>query len=101
MTGACAAFCPDRSPRFDGVCAKKDECPKGLVNLTGECVLASPIARSEEKPKEGRFICGAGGCLFRMPKGAAGCDKDWCPTSCAAPTFRAMTGGHEAITCWQ
>jgi hypothetical protein len=101
VTGVCASFCPDRSPRFDGICAKKDECPKGLVNLTGECVLAAPVSRSEEKPKAARFVCGAGGCLFRVPKGTAGCTSEWCPTSCPAPDFRAMTGGRDPVTCWQ
>ncbi len=100
VTGACGQLCPDHSPRYENVCAKKDECPKGLVNLTGECVLAAPTARADEKPKEARFICGPGGCFFRVPKGTAGCDKDWCPTTCPAPTFRAMAGGHEQFTCW-
>jgi Papain family cysteine protease len=101
VTGACEPLCPDHSPRFDNVCAKKDECPKGLVNVTGECVLAAPVARSDDKPKDARFICGPGGCFFRMPKGVGGCDKEWCPAACPAPTFRAMTGGHEPLTCWQ
>jgi hypothetical protein len=101
VTGVCAPSCPDHSPRYDGVCAKKDECPKGLVNHTGECVLAGPVMRSDVKGKEARFVCGPGGCVFRMPKGTAGCEKEWCPTSCPAPTFRAMTGGHDTMTCWQ
>jgi Papain family cysteine protease len=102
VSGACAPVCPDHSPRRENVCPKKDDCPKGLVNLTGTCVLAAPEQRSQEQnPKEFRYVCGPGGCFYRIPKGKAGCDKEACPASCPAPAFRAMTGGRDGVTCWE
>ena len=100
-TGACAGICPDHSPRNNNVCPKKEQCPSGLVNLWGECVLAAPSKRSDEKAKDVRFVCGPGGCFYRVAKGQAGCTQEWCPTSCYSPSFRAMGGGKEGLTCWQ
>ena len=33
-TGACEGICPDKSPRYQNVCPKDGQCPKGMVNLT-------------------------------------------------------------------
>ncbi|HVY44956.1 MAG TPA: C1 family peptidase, partial [Minicystis sp.] len=101
ISGACSPVCSDRGPRYDNVCPKKDECPKGQVNLWGECVLAAPAgARSEPKERELRYACGAGGCTFRAKRGVAGCEKETCPISCPAPTFRPM-GGEKDVVCWE
>jgi hypothetical protein len=100
IRGTCAARCPDRSPRHDGVCpAAKSPCPAGYVNLTGTCVIAPPSTTGTD-PKSGiAWTCGAGGCTYDLPRGVdPACTGSMCKASCPAPDYRiAKEGDH--LTC--
>jgi hypothetical protein len=91
ITGLCAGKCAAGGPRHNNVCPdeKKNECPSGYVNLTGECVLSAPKgAGSEGKVK---WQCGLSGCTYEMPKGELDCKENECQVSCPAPDFRLAT----------
>jgi hypothetical protein len=91
ISGQCASKCPDGGPRHNNVCPdeKKNECPMGHVNLTGECVLSAPKASgSEGKVK---WECARTGCTYEVPKGEFECKEKECQVSCPAPDFRLAT----------
>jgi hypothetical protein len=119
ISGLCAGKCGDGSPRHNNVCAKetkedkrdakredkdkKDEkreekrddhsadCPAGMVNLTGECMMAAPRSAGTDATSKVKWECGAGGCVYTVPKDKLECkDKD-CQVSCPAPDFRLAT----------
>jgi C1A family cysteine protease len=96
ISGLCAAKCPDGSPRHNNVCARdakegKRDCPSGMVNLTGECVLAAPSGSGTDAPSRVRWECGPGGCVYGIPKDKLDCKERECEVSCPAPDFRLAT----------
>jgi hypothetical protein len=91
ISGLCAGKCADGGPRHNNVCPddKKNECPAGHINLTGECVLSAPkSAGTEGKVK---WECAATGCTYEVPKGELECKEKECQISCPAPDFRLAT----------
>ncbi len=97
--GRCSAACPDGSPRHDDVCAAAGQCPKDYVNLTGECVLAAPVARGEDPDTGVSWACGPGGCSYTLPKRVdPSCTGAVCQTSCPAPDFHVARMG-STIVC--
>jgi hypothetical protein len=87
IQGACSPRCPDGGPRHDGVCAALGQCPRGYVNLTGECVLAAPTATGEDRDVAWR--CSAEGCAYVVAKKLDPvCTGATCMVSCPAPDFR-------------
>jgi Papain family cysteine protease len=103
ISGLCAAKCPDGSPRHNNVCARdaKDakegkhdkggQCPAGMVNLIGECVLAAPKGSGKDDASKVRWDCGPGGCVYGIPKDKLDCKQKECEVSCPAPDFRLAT----------
>ena len=91
ISGACAPFCPDGSPRHGNVCAnpQSGECPAGMVNLTGECMATAPHASGVEGGVQ--WACGPGGCTYAFPRGQFGCTQTACNVSCPSPAFRLAT----------
>ena len=99
ISGTCAPRCPDGSPRHNDVCAVPGQCPAGLVNLTGECVLGAPRSASGTDPASRvRWACGLGGCTYWLPQGQAGCTRQECSVSCPAPDFR-LASGSRGLVC--
>jgi hypothetical protein len=94
ISGVCAGRCPDGGPRHDDICADAADCPRGYVNLTGECLLAAPAGSGVDRQSGVRWACGAGGCTYSMPKGALSCAEERCAGSCPAPDFRLATTPH-------
>ena len=91
ISGLCTSRCPDGSPRHNNICANSvAECPGGMVNLTGECLLAAPTGSGSD-PRGIRWSCGPGGCAYWMPKGVLNCSQGACAVSCPAPDFRLAT----------
>jgi hypothetical protein len=90
ILATCVEPCPDMSPPHAGVCPEPADCPAGFVNLTGSCVLAAP-SRSGALPNGVRWTCGAGGCVYTLPKAIAGCEGETCLVSCPAPAFRVAS----------
>ncbi len=91
ISGLCAGKCPDGSPRHNDVCANAGECPRGQVNLTGECLLAAPPGSGVDSQSGVSWACGAGGCTYWMPRGVLNCAEAQCSVSCPAPDFRLAT----------
>jgi hypothetical protein len=91
ISGLCAKKCPDGSPRHNNVCPdeKKNECPAGHINLSGECVLSAPKSSGTEGKL--KWECAAGGCVYEVPKGELECKEKECQVSCPAPDFRLGT----------
>ncbi len=91
ISGMCAGKCPDGGPRHNNVCAdeKKNECPAGYINLTGDCVLSAPKSSGTEGKI--KWECAAGGCSYEVPKGELDCKEKDCQVSCPAPDFRLAT----------
>jgi hypothetical protein len=111
ISGLCAGKCSDGSPRHNNVCPNaakegKDEkrerdkekkedrsadCPAGMVNLTGECVMAAPKSSGKDEASKIKWECGAGGCVYDIPKDKLDCKEKDCEVSCPAPDFRLAT----------
>jgi hypothetical protein len=90
--GTCMPLCPDGGAEHSGYCGVTEDCTKGFVNISGECVLAAPTAKSTE-PKTGiAFTCTPTGCLYTIPKGIEACTAATCQKSCPAPDFRLGKG---------
>lgn len=96
VTGQCTPKCTDGSPRHNGVCPDSKACPKGQVNVEGECVRA---AASGTFTSNGFVVtCAPGGCVYKYPSGKAGCTKaKGCETSCPSPKFRLAISSHGAF----
>jgi hypothetical protein len=92
-SGACAAPCPDGSPRFNEACGSSEECSPGEINLAGRCVVAAPKRSGTYLATGVGFVCAAGGCVYSIPKGQAGCLHDLCQFSCAAPAYLLAQSG--------
>jgi len=94
---ACSPPCADGGPRHGGVCGTTAGCPEGMVNLTGECVLAAPTTRGAD----GRGLawrCGASGCTYDVPRALApDCSGNQCRTSCPAPSYRLAKLGDDLV----
>jgi C1A family cysteine protease len=94
---SCSAPCPDGGPRHGGVCGQTAGCPEGMVNLTGECVLAAPTTRGAEASGLS-WRCGASGCTYEVPRTiAADCSGNVCRTSCPAPSYRLAKLGDDLV----
>jgi hypothetical protein len=99
ISGMCAARCADGSPRHNNVCplAPKDgsdkslDCPRGMVNTTGECVLAAPRSQGADAASKVRWECASAGCIYTIPKDKLDCKDPECEVSCPAPDFRLAT----------
>jgi hypothetical protein len=91
ISGLCSARCSDGSPRHNDVCARAGDCPKGQVNLTGECQLAAPTGSGSDPASRVSWACGPGGCSYSMPTGVLNCSQGECAVSCPAPDFRLAT----------
>ena len=92
ISGMCASKCADGSPRHNNVCAlDKKECPAGMVNLTGECLMAGPKSSGKDDKSGVKWDCGPGGCAYEIPKDKLECKERECAMSCPAPTFRLAT----------
>jgi hypothetical protein len=99
IRATCAPPCPDRSPRHDGVCALPGQCPIGLVNLTGACVLAAPTASGQDPRSGTSWSCGPGGCSYELPRASDPvCTGSRCRASCPAPDFVLARMG-AALVC--
>lgn len=99
IRGTCAAPCTDGSPRHDGVCPVKGQCPTGLVNLTGTCVLAAPSVTGSDPSTGIAWKCGPGGCTYTLPRASdPACTGNTCLASCPAPDFRVARDGTN-LTC--
>jgi hypothetical protein len=98
LTGACEAECKDGSPTHNGVCPEESDCPKGYVNLFGECIGAAPTASGKDAKVDISWKCGPGGCAYTLPKSIGKCEKEPCVLSCPAPSFRAAKDEH-GLTC--
>ena len=83
--------CPDGGPRHNNVCPdmKKNECPAGHINLTGECVISAPKGSGTEGKV--KWECARTGCTYEVPKGEMECKEKECQVSCPAPDFRLAT----------
>jgi hypothetical protein len=92
-TGACASPCPDHGPRFNDACGATEECSPGEINLAGRCVVAAPHRSGTALDTGVGFVCTAGGCVYSIPKGQAGCQHDLCQFSCAAPAYLLSRSG--------
>jgi hypothetical protein len=90
ISGLCAGRCPDGSPRHNDVCANATDCPRGEVNLTGECLLAAPPGQGRDPMSGVAWACGLGGCTYAVPQGQL-CTGPSCTLSCPAPDFRLAT----------
>lgn len=98
VDGTCKPLCADGAPQHHGYCGVMQDCTKGFVNVSGECVLAAPSARGTE-PKTGiTFTCGPSGCLYTLPKGVEGCSAASCQKSCPAPDYR-LGKGKSGLLC--
>jgi hypothetical protein len=92
ISGHCAGVCADGSPRHNNVCADANgECPSGMVNLTGECLMAAPKSAGMDTTSGVKWACGPGGCAYEFAHGALGCNETLCAVSCPAPSFRLAT----------
>jgi hypothetical protein len=100
ISGMCAGKCSDGSPRHNNACAKEakegkhekgGECPAGMVNLTGECVLAAPKGSGKDDASKVKWECGPGGCVYGIPRDKLDCKEKECEVSCPAPDFRLAT----------
>ncbi len=97
VDAVCKPPCDDGGPRHGGYCGTTEDCAHGFVNVAGYCVLAAPTAKGTE-PKSGiTFACAPSGCVYTLPKGAAGCAEATCQKSCPAPDFRLASGKGGAI----
>ena len=94
ISGLCAGKCSDGSPRHNDVCANASDCPRGQVNLTGECLLASPTGSGLDPQSGVKWACGPGGCAYSVPRGTLNCAQDQCAVSCPSPDFRLATTPH-------
>jgi len=91
ISAICTTKCADGSPRHNNVCLNNmAECPRGTVNLTGECLLAAPTGSGSDA-RGIRWSCGPGGCAYWMPRGVLNCAQRECSVSCPAPDFRLAT----------
>jgi hypothetical protein len=93
ISGMCAGKCSDGSPRHNNACAKetKEKCPAGMINLTGECVLAAPKGSGKDDVSKVKWECGPGGCVYGIPRDKLDCKEKECEVSCPAPDFRLAT----------
>jgi hypothetical protein len=91
ISGACTDRCADGSPRHNNVCGKTSDCPKGHINLMGECMLAAPSSSGTDSASRVSWACGPGGCAYSMPSGVLNCAHAECSVSCPAPDFRLAT----------
>jgi hypothetical protein len=93
ISGMCAGLCPDGSPRHNNVCALDGsrDCPSGMVNLTGECLMSAPRSAGSDPTSGVGWACGPGGCAYAIPSGRLGCREAACAVSCPAPSFRLAT----------
>jgi hypothetical protein len=91
ISGICAGKCLDGGPRHNDVCGSASDCPRGQVNLTGECLLAAPAGAGLDAQNGVQWACGAGGCTYSMPRGVLNCAEEQCAVSCPAPDFRLAT----------
>lgn len=98
ISGVCVPACPDGSPRHNAVCPIVNQCPQGLVNLTGTCVLAAPTKSGSDPRTKLRWQCGPGGCAYWIPQSVGGCSSPTCQMSCPAPDFR-LAEGRMGLTC--
>jgi hypothetical protein len=109
ISGLCAGKCTEGGPRHNNVCPEEkkgekekgekgkgdkgeghsDDCPKGFINLTGECVLSAPKGSGTEGKV--KWECGLTGCTYEVPKGELDCKDKECQVSCPAPDFRLAT----------
>jgi hypothetical protein len=92
VDGACKPMCADGGPRHGGYCGTTDDCTKGFVNVSGECVLAAPRSKGTEPKTRIAWSCAPSGCVYTLPKGVEGCATDRCQKSCPAPDFRLGSG---------
>jgi hypothetical protein len=94
IRGVCTPACPDQSPRHDGVCPVRGQCPESYVNLAGTCVLAAPIQSGKDAETSVTWSCGPGGCSYELPKSVdPGCTGSVCRASCPAPDFHLARMG--------
>ena len=92
ISGQCANRCADGSPRHNNACAARTrECAAGLVNVTGQCVMAAPKSSGHDRNSGGGWTCGPAGCAYEVPGGTLGCASGTCAVSCPAPAFRLAT----------
>lgn len=98
IRGTCSAACPDHSPRHDGVCPVAGQCPGGMVNLTGVCVLAAPVASGRDAETGISWTCGPGGCSYELPRTSdPACTGASCRASCPAPDHFLAKMGDELV----
>jgi hypothetical protein len=98
-TGACGAPCSDGSAPTNGACATQNACPKGYVDFFGFCVVAGPSKSGLVPGSKGlKYQCGAGGCVYAMPKGVEGCTDPICTLACPAPKF-VVARGPKGLHC--
>ncbi len=91
-TQACAKPCADGSPPSDGKCASCDA-SKGIA-----CAVAEQNARGSDGKTGVTWSCGAGGCLYSIPKGQYGCDQTSCELSCPSPRI-LLSYGDKGVGC--
>jgi hypothetical protein len=82
-TGACSKPCGDGSPPTDGKCTATDN---------------EMTSRGSDSKTGVSWNCGAGGCVYSMPKGQYGCDKTTCELSCPAPRV-LLSVGEKGVGC--
>jgi hypothetical protein len=97
-TGACVAPCADGSAPTKGKCSTQNACPKGYVDFFGFCVIAAPTKSGLVPGSAVKYQCGAGGCLYVMPKGAEGCTSPVCTLACPSPKF-VVARGPKGLHC--
>ncbi len=91
MTKTCSKPCADGSPPVSGKCGN-------CSDDDDSCATAAPDKRGLD-PKTGTsYTCGAGGCVYSIPKGQYGCTKEICEVSCAAPKF-LLSYGTSGVRC--
>jgi len=98
IRGTCSPACPDNSPRHDGVCPIAGQCPAGMVNLTGACVLAAPVAHGRDPETDITWSCGPGGCAYDLPRSSdPACTGNRCRASCPAPDLALAKMGSSLV----
>lgn len=91
-SGTCVKPCADGAPPSDGKCAACDT-SKGIA-----CSVAEQSSRGADSKSGVTWSCGAGGCVYSIPKGQYGCEKASCELSCPSPRI-LLSFGDKGVSC--